>query len=709
MKLSSRRRQLLLSAASGAALSVFPPSIQRALAIPANRATGTLNDVEHVVILMQENRSFDHYLGTLPGVRGYADRFTIPQSNGASIWQQSNAERVVAPYYLDYRHGNALLAGGPHTWPDAHAAWDHGRMSRWPAAKSLISMGHLSQADLPFHFALANAFTVCDAYYCSMQGGTTPNRMFLFTGSNGPTPAGVAVINNDDWDSFASSTTGLAWTTYPERLAQAGVSWKVYQNLPDNYTDNPLAGFKRYRVLHEMFPELAVQPYVPEMEGLSPLCKGVANTLPDGGFLGALRDDVKAGRLPQVSWIVAPKAYCEHPEVSTPGQGAWYIQQVIEALISDPAVWSKTVLIVNYDENDCFFDHMPPPVAPSRNPDSSLAGASTVDTAAEYFTHPTPPGNSGTELPDGLPYGPGPRVPMFVISPWSRGGWVNSQVFDHTSVLRFLEQRFGVVETNISPWRRAVFGDLTSAFDFSGHPQTQLPPLPKQEKRRADSLSAQQHKIERIPVPVPPHSDLLVSQARARRPSRALPYEIQVHASAAASTLSLSLVNSGSAAVVLHVYDRLHLERVPRRYTIEAGRQLTDSWETAAEGGAYDLWLLGPNGFHRAFQGRLGATVQAAQLEVHARYDKSQNILYLTLMNPSAASADFVVSAQAYFKDDVKHLTLDPQSNREIQRELAASGGWYDFLVSSSDGFARRFAGRLETGAHSISDPAMGA
>ncbi|MGM7343321.1 alkaline phosphatase family protein, partial [Acinetobacter baumannii] len=126
-----------------------------------------------------------------------------------------------------------------------------------------------------------------------------------------------------------------------------------------------------------------------------------------------------------------------------------------------PEVWSKTALLINFDENDGYFDHMPSPSAPSRLKNGQYAGKSTLSNADmqdEYFDHAAPEGSHSQPTPDGRVYGPGPRVPLYVISPWSRGGWVNSQVFDHTSVLMFLEKRFGVKEPNISPYRRAVCG-----------------------------------------------------------------------------------------------------------------------------------------------------------------------------------------------------------------------------------------------------------
>ncbi|MBN3853556.1 phospholipase C, phosphocholine-specific [Paraburkholderia sp. Ac-20340] len=710
---SKDRRQFLRAAATGAALGLFPPAIRRALAIPANNATGTIQDVQHVVILMQENRSFDQYFGTLPGVRGFGDRITIPQPQGASIWQQSDGSRSMLSFHLDKSKGNALLAGGAHEWLDAHSAWDHGRMTQWPKSKGDVSMGYLEAADLPFHFALANAFTICDAYHCSLHGGTNSNRIFLWTGTNGPGHGGFephAVVNNNGWDWLGSSAKGLKWTTYPERLQKTGVSWKVYENQPDNYNDNPLCGFASFRKVNESINGSPNVPWTPEIETASPLYKGIGNTMPDGGLLQALKDDIAADRLPQISWIIAPQAYCEHPNVSTPDQGAWYIQQVLDALTAQPEVWSKTVLFVNHDENDCFFDHVPPPVAPSPIADGAYAGKSTVSTKHEYFTVPNPPGDEKPLTPDGLPYGPGPRVPMLVISPWSTGGFVNSQAFDHTSVLRFLERRFGVTEPNISAWRRAVFGDLTSAFNFSTPNEKRNASFPALNKAAADALNAQQSKLR--PVPPPAVADQsMPRQARLARPSRALPYQLHVHAGVDGRRREVRLVfvNEGSAGAVFHVYDQLHLERMPRRYTVEAGKQLADEWTPeSADDGRFDLWVLGPNGFHRGFIGNVNNPSRGANAEARLRYDAANNTLTLTIENSGSEPATCSVKPNAYTSIATYTATVPAHERVEQSWRLAASGGWYDFTLSAHDGLARRFAGRLETGKDSISDPEMG-
>ncbi|MGJ7498778.1 phosphocholine-specific phospholipase C [Variovorax sp. ZT5P49] len=737
---NSRRKFLTGTATTGAAalaLTAFPPSIRRALAIPANNKTGTIQDVEHVVILMQENRSFDHYFGTLMGVRGFGDRFTIPLPKGMNVWQQSDASgKAILPYHLDKTKGNALRSGQtPHDWSDGQNAWDGGRNYQWPRYKNTLSMGYYKEAELPYQMALANAFTLCDGYHCSMHAGTNSNRMFHWAGTNGPTGAGVATVTNEWDDSYTPpSTTGYEWATYPERLQAAGVSWIVYENMRDNFGDNPLTGFKQYRRASEASskpvnssgPVLAYDPASDDVG--NPLYKGIANTMPGtkvDEYLDTFRNDVKNGKLPKVSWIIAPATYSEHPGPSSPVQGAWYTQQVLDALTAVPDVWSKTVLFINFDENDGFFDHYPSPAAPSINPDGTSAGKTTLSAAQlafEYHNYPAPPGTSSQKNypPDGKVFGPGKRVPMYVVSPWSRGGWVNSQAFDHTSVLRFIEARFRVAEPNISPFRRAVCGDLTSAFNFA-NPNGE--PLPTLAGRKSLDEANQQSKSQEfeadgttkrpaVPLPLDPQ---LPRQATGTRPSRALPYELHVSArsDAIGGKLQLIFANTGKAAAVFHVYDKLHLDRLPRRYMVEPGKQLDDAWNAMSDdSGFYDLWVLGPNGFHRHFKGdlnrlRAGGT---ASPEVRVCYDIANGNVYVEMLNSGTAACKFTVRAKAYRDDGPWNATVNGGAQAEQLWGLASSGQWYDFAVTcdSDPAFYRRFAGRVETGKHSVSDPAMG-
>jgi len=681
---------------------MFPPAIMKALAIPANNATGTIKDVEHIVVLTQENRSFDHYFGTMNGVRGFADRFPIPivrrnGEGGKTVWYQANRTRGVSPKWITPFHANTVqdfknmrVEGTPHTWDDAHGAWDQGRMSRWTEFKYNNSMCYFDKEDLPFQFSMANAFTLCDAYHASIQAGTNSNRVFQWTGTNDPLRQGNGPVidNRYDWFDADYGDGGYSWTTYPERLQKAGITWQIYEDMDDNYQDNPLAGFQIFRAAWRQDPGYSEQLRQ----------RGVSTR-----HLDKLKDDVVNGDLPQISWIVAPAGDSEHPGPSSPAQGADYTARVLDALTANPDVWSKTVLFINFDENDGLFDHVPPPAVPSYetwNEDptkATFAGASTVSIVGEHY-----------DDDDHLPYGLGPRVPMYVISPWSKGGWIDSQVFDHTSVIRFMEARFGVKEPNISAWRRAVCGDLTSAFDFSSpNNNAFFNTLPS-----TDALAKRAAQLERT-IPTPPDPAVLPVQAQGTRPSRALPYEL--HVSAACDTAKqqrcLRVSNTGTAAAVFHVYDRLHLEDLPKRYTVEPSKQLEDSWSLATDKGAYDLWVLGPNGFHRHFTGNDTSLADSNQAKPEAKvcYDIANGDLIVTLSNSGATACTFTVTANAYFSGAAQTRTVEAKGANDVIYALKSSGYWYDFTVTVSglSGYSRRFAGRLETGKHSVSDPAM--
>ncbi|WGT62810.1 phosphocholine-specific phospholipase C [Variovorax paradoxus] len=787
------RRKFLQSATgtgiAAATLATFPPSIRRALAIPAHHETGTIKDVKHVVLLMQENRSFDSYFGTFKGVRGYGDRFAVPAPNGKTIFHQTYTKTTppstYTPYRLEESKGNAQRAGStPHSWSDSQAAWDHGRMFKWPDVKNLLSMGYYDTAEVPFQRALAEAFTLCDHYHCGMHTGTIANRLFYWSGTNGPngtSPADgskvqLAVLNNqfNAGNDIGASTEGWTWTTYADRLEKAGVKWKVYQSLIDNFGCNEMMSFRHWRTAIEQMPEARRPVYVPATDitqpvtaagpfydaaiddPLSPLAKGFGNTMPYG-FLETFKEDIRNGTLPAVSWIISPSAYSEHPGPSSPAKGGWYVQEVLDALTSNPEVWSKTVLLINFDENDGFFDHLPSPAVPSRNPDGSLAGATTMaeaDVAVEY--HNYTPATPKQPAMDGRPYGPGPRVPMWIVSPWSRGGWVNSQVCDHTSTLMFLEKCFGVAEPQISKHRRAVCSDLTSAFNFERPNDEPLPTLAgRKTKAEADALTTAQ---EALPKIVPMADADLPVQATGVRPSRALPYEL--HTSARSDALNgrvqLLFANSGKAAAVFHVYDKLHLaDRIPRRYVVEPGKQLDGYWNAMTDNaGLYDLWVLGPNGYHRQFKGDLNRLRAggAAAPEIRVGYDARRGDIYLQMRNDGRRDCRFTVqSNKAYPRPDAyqaggrgRHddrgrdghgghgheghedhdnngvygthpdgswrIRVKGGGDTAMRWSLDASGQWYDFVVTcdADPSFYRRFAGRIETGRHSVSDPAMG-
>ncbi len=430
------RRRLIGSAAAiaaSAAASVLPPNVRRALA-QAPPSGGSMKDIKHVVMLMQENRSFDHYFGTLAGVRGFDDPDALTLSTGKSVFYQPDPENpsgYLLPFHLDTRKTSAQkIPSTSHAWAVQHDAWNGGKMDNWMPAhrkadgvRAPYVMGYHTRADIPFQFALAEAFTICDAYHCSVLGPTWPNRMYWMTGCiDADGEGGGPMISNKP------IKEGFTWTTYAERLEKAGVSWKVYQQ-QDNYGCNMLEYFKAFK---EAAPDSHLYT------------RGMVRE-PEGKF----EYDAMNDNLPTISWIITTSTQSEHPDFM-PAAGAAFVASKIDAIAANPEVWAKTVFILNYDENDGIFDHVVPPTAPA-------------GTAKEYVK--------------GLPIGAGYRVPCIVVSPWTAGGWVCSQPFDHTSVLQFLEKFTGVKEPNITDWRRQTFGDLTSAFRFEDG-KVSPPPLP---------------------------------------------------------------------------------------------------------------------------------------------------------------------------------------------------------------------------------------
>ena len=456
------RRRLLGSAARlaavAAASALLPPNVRRALAQSPPRQ-GSLRDIKHVVMLMQENRSFDHYFGTLAGVRGFDDPSALKLPNGKSVFYQPDVENpsgYLLPFHLDTRTTSAQkIPSTSHAWAVQHDAWNGGKMDNWMPAhrkadgvKAPYVMGYHNRADIPFQFALAEAFTICDAYHCSVLGPTWPNRMYWMTGTiDADGENGGPMISNKP------IREGFRWTTYAERLENAGVSWKVYQ-LQDNYGCNMLEYFKKFQ----------------EAPRDSRLYNRGMIREPEGKF----EFDAMNDKLPAVSWIITTSTQSEHPDFM-PAAGAAFVASKIDAIAANPDVWVKTAFILNYDENDGIFDHVAPPV---------------------------PPPGTSKEFVNGLPIGGGFRVPCIIVSPWTAGGWVCSQPFDHTSVLQFLEKFTGVTEPNITDWRRQTFGDLTSAFRFD-EAKANPPVLPD----TANLLSRARYEAAYLPQPTLPGPD----------------------------------------------------------------------------------------------------------------------------------------------------------------------------------------------------------
>jgi phospholipase C len=478
------RRRLLGSAATVGALSAaamaLPSNVRKAIAAEPTKR-GRLQDVEHVVMLMQENRSFDHYFGTLSGVRGFSDPHAMRLPNGRSVFQQpdtSSPEGYLGPYRLDTRTTAAqAIPSMSHEWAVQHQAWNNGKMDSWlPAhrasdgAAGPYTMGYHTREDIPFQYALADAFTILDSYHCSVLGPTGPNRHMWMAGTIDP---------NGEFGG-PSLTTGApnaaySFKTYPERLTEQGVSWKVYHQ--DGATGLP-------SLQH-------IAQYFNAGPG-SPLHDQAMASSPTGQFeYDAIND-----KLPTVSWILPPSGFDEHPSGS-PAAGATFVSSIIDAIAANPEVWAKTVFILSYDENDGMFDHVLPPTPKPGTPD-------------EFVTKTSVTGVDGAGLPVGLGF----RVPAIIVSPWTTGGYVSSELFDHTSQLRFLEKITGVREPNISDWRRRTVGDLTSAFRFNdaSHHAPSLPDTNGQ-------YNLSQYEISQFPPPVAPtKNERLPRQEPGHRP-----------------------------------------------------------------------------------------------------------------------------------------------------------------------------------------------
>jgi len=805
------RREFIKKAAilaGGTGLTgALPPSIQRALAI--NPAAGsTWLDAEHVVILMQENRSFDHCYGMLQGVRGYRDPRAIAQPGGNPVWLQTNAEgEVYAPFRLDIKDTKATWMGSlPHSWTDQADARNEGKCDQWLIAKRSgnkdfaampLTMGYYDRRDLPFYYSLADAFTVADQNFCSSLTGTTPNRLHLWTGTIRGEASARARVRNEDTDYGVEAS----WTTFPERLEDAGVSWRVYQNelsiyqgfqgeedaWLSNFTDNPLEWFSQYQIKFspaymDHLPEIAagLKKEITGLEGrlaAAPLDEAVKGQLeerqavlkivekdmveltperreklaqrtkdlhakaftrnsgdqdfhsldsmgymdgdqvremkaPKGDVLWQFRKDVGSGSLPTVSWLVAPENFSDHP--GAPWYGAWYVSEVLDILTKNPEVWKKTIFILCYDENDGYFDHVSPFVAPDPSHSETGKVATGIDAASEYHSREEDIMRTSEKNARGGPIGLGYRVPLVVASPWSRGGYVNSQVFDHTSILMMLERlvkhRTGkdIRETNISGWRRAICGDLSSMFrPYNGEKIVLPEPLGLAETlkgiNKAQYLGLPMGYKKLTPEEVAEARREgykwkgLPGQERGTRRSCALPYLLGAWVRVTDDSCELGLEVRGAASAPFTAY----MGRSIRNYAVGFG-VLTDKF--VLSGGKYDLRVHGPNGWYWEMKGNEGEPELGMRLWI----EDSKLIIGV---DHAGAGSLLKITDNSYGERTMMRKLDHPNRDRGFGVHLPLQKHrWFDYTVQveGAEGFLRRFAGRVENGQDGVTDPAMG-
>ncbi|MCY7403646.1 MAG: phospholipase C, phosphocholine-specific [Cryobacterium sp.] len=698
----SRRRFLSAAAAAaalGAANSLLPPSVQAAMAQPIR--PGGMKAIKHVIVLMQENRSFDHYFGSLRGVRGFADQAALRLPSGTFVFEQATVHgevhgETVLPFSL---RKAAELAGRPtsdiqylgaldHSWAGTTAAWGNGWYDKWIPSKSPSTMTYYERADIPLQYELADTFTICDAYHCSINGSTNPNRNYLWSGTvgNEPGSASRAVTNA----AYSYDHAGYDWTTYPERLQEAGVSWQIYQDW-DNFTDNAVEYFQTFkkighkmlaavdghlRTTEEFYDSLAARTPAEQQRLLGQLSQGrellseVEKSLFDRAMwrgnpdtlLDRLRADIAANKLPEVSWIVPSAADSEHPGASTPVGSANFVYRLLDTIASDPETWATTAIFLNFDENDGYFDHVPPPVAPR------------------------PESGSGDDWFGGSPIGLGPRVPMTVVSPWTIGGFVSSEVFDHTSVIRFLESWTGVEEPNISAWRRTVCGDLTSVFDFTTagtQPQVDHPgPVPAATSRW---------------LPTPPAAQAAPFQESGSRPARPLPYYPQISAQARQDgSVTLALKNTGPRSTHFTLYGYANEYSVPQHFDVQKRRSV----DVPVKKGTFDLVVSGPNGFQYALSGTSAGA--AVGVDASITENRTTSDVELAVSNTGSVAITLTLTSLQY----VSHAQIEVlRPGQQKKLRWPAPNGWYDVDISTTEDatFRRRLTGRVENGAAVLS------
>ena len=782
--------------------SFFPGTIQRALAINPALNT-TFLDAEHVVFLMQENRSFDHTFGALKGVRGFNDPRAIKLANNYPVWMQSNKKgQTFAPFRLNIKSTKATwMSSLPHSWENQVDARNNGLYDGWLEAKKSgnkdykdlpLTMGYYNREDIPFYYALADAFTVCDHNFCSSLTGTSPNRCFFWTGKikQEQTAAAKPHLSNGNID----GPERVSWNTFPERLSAHKIDWKIYQNELSvnvglegeqedwlaNFTDNTLECFKQYRVKHhpEHFTylkrqqenlnnQLAQKPdeklkieltaieeellYLknnpfeqlsleqqelhrrafvtnrndPDYHKLTALTYDDQQNkrtlkVPKGDVLHQFREDVNTGKLPAVSWLVPPCNFSDHP--GAPWYGTWYLSEIIDILTKNPEVWKKTIFILTYDENDGYFDHVPPFVAPNPNDSGTGKVSETLDTSAEFVSK----SQSSRESPIGLGY----RVPMVVVSPWTRGGYVNSQVFDHTSSIQFLEHFLSkktgkhIKETNITSWRRSLCGDLTSVFrPYKGEKLN----LPKSIDKAPFVTGIHQAKFAKVPdnfkelnpteigeiLKDPLNNKHLPRQEPGIKPANSIPYEIYAHGNVdkAAQQFNINFIAGTqifqglSCGVGFNVYS----QNRHWSFTVAPGDQIDYHWPLKDfKEGKYVVKINSVNGFYRHFEGDQNDPDLIVSMGYRPKDDGTVAIR-IKRRGPGKLLT-LTITENAYSGRKKEVLLKKTETEKTVWMNIKANHHWYDFTVTVEDYplYSQQFAGHVEYPNDSFTDPLMG-
>ncbi|RZM21485.1 MAG: DUF756 domain-containing protein, partial [Pedobacter sp.] len=644
-------------------------------------------------------------------------------------------------------------------------------------------------------------FTVCDHNFCSMLTGTSPNRCFFWTGKireeqneNSLPHVSNGFIDGSErvnWSTFPErlSKHKVDWKIYQNELSVGvGLNGEEDDWLA-NFTDNDMEFFKQYHVkrhpLHlphlkktrlEMEQQLQNKPDDKLKDRLERVIKDIAflekNTLadltpeqldlhkrafvtnvndpdyhtletityddngtertakiPKGDVLHQFRSDVDNGKLPTVSWLVAPSNFSDHP--GSPWYGAWYLSEAIDILTKNPEVWKKTIFVLTYDENDGYFDHLPPFVAPDPKDTASGKVSDSLDAKPE-FVHKSEQSSRTSTV------GLGFRVPMVVVSPWSRGGFVNSEVFDHTSSIQFLEHFLShktgekIFEDNISSWRRSLCGDLTSVFrPYNGEkiampkPVERKPFLESIHKAQYAKLPDNFRKLDEQAITEvlknPLRNQHMPQQEKGIKPANAIPYELYATTEMSTDRSSLkidfaagkSVFGERSSGTGYNVYGGGR----NWAFTVAAGDTVSYTWPLKDfTDELYNLKVYGANGFYRRYAG----DAKDPQVAISLSYEREKNRLAVPTGNViihvkrngngNNEPLKFILTDNAY-GGKAKSIVL-PAGKTELSTiiDLTNSRNWYDFTVrmDGNKNYAQQYAGHVECQKTGFTDPLMG-
>jgi phospholipase C len=445
--------------AAGAAPALRGPGALPFPSLPVGRFTGAF-PFDHIVLVMQENHSFDNYLGMLP-VSGQprADGFTFNAKDEPVNWNPIGSERMYA-----YHQSGDIGAQdtGTQSWDDSHLQIDGGAMDGF-AGTGPGSMGYYTEDDLPFYYSLAKTFTLANRWFCSVPAQTYPNRRFYMAG----TASGI--VSTDTSNIGVYPANGTIW----DQLSAHGISWTNY------FSDAPTTAIILDTVVRHPLNLAPIENFFLDARaGLLP-----AVSLVDCN-MGAIQDEVPGivGQLPQPVPTYAAtfdrmiETTCQSEENPEDIQlGEQFVAAVVDAAMQGPA-WHTTLLVWLYDEHGGYYDHVPPPAAIA--PDD------------------IPPDIGPTDQPGGYDLY-GVRVPAVVVSPYSRPHAVTNVVHDHTSVLATIEQQWNLPALT---YRDANAATLIDFLD----PSVMRFPEPPDLAKPANPLPGLLRGYKGQPVPPPP-------------------------------------------------------------------------------------------------------------------------------------------------------------------------------------------------------------